>query len=251
MGIVGGGNARLSFVDLRLLRSLAAILKLRLPARRLNRALQRLGTPSNSLTTDGQSLYYRSNERLWNAETGQGQIDFDAGEALGEPESPLFLREQEEQQPSFLTSEEWCELGVSLEDVDIKSAQNAYVNAIHSDPKCVPARVNLGRLRQLEGQLSSAVRQYREAIRLDPQNPEALYNLATVFDDLDEKDVAIRYYQQASRGVPEAHLHLGRLLEEQDEPMRAQWHFRAWEKYAPFDYGYLFDEVDESPSDEY
>jgi len=251
MGIVGDANARITFVDLRLLRSFAALLKLRLPARRLNRALERMAAPSNSLTTDGQSLLYRRKSRLWDAETGQGHIEFGEAKASSKPESPVALHRDAGEEMMALSAEEWFQLGVKLECSDFKSSQRAYLKAIQSDSEYVAARINLGRLRQLRGQISSAVHQYREAIRLDPRNPEAFYNLATVFDDLGEREVAIKYYRIASRGVPEAHLHLGRLLEEQDQPMWATWHFNAWEKLAPYLEEHEFGNLHESPSDEY
>ena len=254
MGIVGDSGdsgVRLSFVDLRLLRSFAALLKLRLSARRLNRALAKLAVPSNSLTTDGRSLLYRRNQRLWDAETGQGHLNFDEAAASTETTSPINLPRQHEREPSPLTAEEWYQLGARLEYSDVTSAQGAYLKAIRCDPKCVPARINLGRLRQLRGQISSAVHHYREAIRLEPRNPEALYNLATVFDDLEEREAAIKYYQEASREIPEAHLHLGRLLEEQDDSMRAKWHFKVWEKFAPFHSAGETDAIDQDPSDEH
>jgi len=232
MGVVGEGEACISFIDLRLLRSFATLLKLRLPARRLNRALGRMSVPSNSLTTDGQYLLYRRNSRLWNAETGQGHIEFEEATAPSKSESPVMLREDVGQTQKALSAEQWYQLGVKQEYSDIKSSQNAYLKAIQSDPEYVAARINLGRLRQLRGQISSAVHQYRAVIRLEPRNLEAFYNLATVFDDLGEREVAIKYYQIASRGVPESHLHLGRLLEEQGQSMRATWHFKAWEKLA-------------------
>ncbi len=251
MGVVGDASARISFVDLRLLRSFATLLKLRLPARRLNRALERMSAPSNSLTTDGHSLLYRRNSRLWNAETGQGHIEFGEAHASSKSASPVVLHQDAGEQQLVLTAEEWFQLGVKLEYSDIKSSQSAYLKAIQSDPENVAARINLGRLRQLRGRISSAVHQYREAIRLDPQNPEAFYNLATVFDDLGERDVAIKYYRIASRGVPEAHLHLGRLLEERDQSTRATWHFKAWEKLAPYVDEYGSDDLNQSPSDEH
>jgi len=251
MGIVGDAQAGISFVDLRLLRSFATLLKLRLPARRLNRALERMSVPSNSMTTDGQSLLYRRNSRLWNAVTGQGQIEFDEATAPLKSEPPVMLHQEAEQGHLSHTAEDWYQLGVTLEHSDMKASQRAYLKAIESDPEYVAARINLGRLKQLRGQISSAVHQYREAIRLDPENSEAFYNLATVFDDLGEREVAINYYRIASRSVPEAHLHLGRLLEEQDQSMRAKWHFKAWEKSAPRAEGYEFDDLDESPSDEH
>ncbi len=251
MGVVGDAQAGISFVDLRLLRSFATLLKLRLPARRLNRALERMSVPSNSMTTDGQSLLYRRNSRLWNAVTGQGQIEFDEATAPLKSEPPVMLHQETQQGHLSRTAEDWYQLGVTLEHSDMKASQRAYLKAIESDPEYVAARINLGRLKQLRGQISSAVHQYREAIRLDPENSEAFYNLATVFDDLGEREVAINYYRIASRSVPEAHLHLGRLLEEQDQSMRAKWHFKAWEKSAPRAEGYEFDDLDESPSDEH
>lgn len=231
MGILGDSEGRMSFADLRLLRSLASLLSMRLSTRRLNRALERLGTPASSLATDGKSVLYRKNGDLWNPETGQRHIDFEAAEQWdGEaslvaiPEPPLIANNTDP------TAQEWHELALTLESADPKAAQDIYLKALRKDPRHVASHINLGRLRQLHGAITAAVRQYREALRIDPDNSEAVYNLATVFDDLEEKSAAIKYYEKASRQISEAHLHLGRLHEERGEPMRARWHFAVWER---------------------
>ena len=233
MGIVGDSEGRIRFVDLRLLRSLASLLATRLSARRLNRALERLGTPANSLATDGRSLLYRKHQALWHAETGQGQIDFEVADLSESARSGSLvkIRQTTRQNEGLGTNaEELHDLALSLEPTDPKAAQIAYLKALHQDPEHVSSHINLGRLRQLQGATSGAVRQYREALRIDPNNAEALYNLATVFDDLEESSVAIKYYERASREISEAHLHLGRLHEERGEIMRARRHFAIWER---------------------
>lgn len=232
MGVVGDAGGCLGFTDLRLLRSFATILKLGLSPRRLNRALEQQGLPTNSLTTDGQSLLYRRNQKLWNAETGQGHLDFDQKQPCLPSASLLSLSKTNSTAGQPLSVDEWYGLALSLELSNPEAAEDVYLRAIRTDPKHVPSRINLGRLRQLRGNVSSAVRQYREALRLEPDNPEALYNLATVFDDLEEGPVAIRYYQVASQSIPEAHLHLIRLYEEQKDSMRAKWHLVAWQRRA-------------------
>ena len=231
MGIIGDSEGRIRFVDLRLLRSLASILTTRLSARRLNRALERLDTPANSLTTDGKSLLHRKHQALWHTETGQGQIDFEAQEQSAHTGTLVKIRHTTRQNEGLETNaEELHDLALSLEPTDPKAAQTAYLKALHQDPEHVPSHINLGRLRQLQGAISGAVRQYREALRIDPNNSEALYNIATVFDDLEESSVAIKYYEKAAREISEAHLHLGRLHEERGEIMRARWHFAIWER---------------------
>lgn len=250
LGVVGGPDGRLGFVDLRLLRSFASILKLGVPARRLYRALEQHGLPANSLTTDGQSLLYRRDLKLWNAETGQGHIDFDEVQRAPQSATPLSFSEHTSKSELPTSVEQWYELAFSLEQSDPKAAQDIYLRAIHTDPGHVASRINLGRLRQLRGNISAAVRQYREALRLDPKNPEALYNLATVFDDLEECDVAIKYYQIASRNIPEAHLHLVRLYEEQKDTMRARWHLAAWQTQAFNRQEEECDKDHEGPADE-
>lgn len=232
MGIVGDAEGRIQFVDLRLLRSLASLLATRLSPRSLNRALERLGNlPANSLTTDGKSLLYRKHHGLWHTDTGQGQIDFEVGDQSKRLASLVKIRETLERSVgSESTAEEFYELGLSLETSDPKGAQAAYLKALHKDSAHIPSHINIGRLRQLQGAVSSAVRQYREVLRIDPNNTEALYNLATVFDDLEESGVAIKYYEKAAREVCEAHLHLGRIHEERGEQMRARWHFAVWER---------------------
>ena len=231
MGILGDVEDQISFVDLRLLRSLASLLSMRLSPRRLNRALERLGTPATSLATDGKSLLYRKNGELWNPETGQGQMDFEAAQKLDDGTSLANIGEAHSDLDSAdQTAEEWHELALTLESKDPKAAQAIYLKALRKDPKHVASHINLGRLRQLHGAITAAVRQYREALRIDPENSEAVYNLATVFDDLEESAAAIKYYEKASRQILEAHLHLGRLHEVRGEPMRARWHFAIWER---------------------
>lgn len=246
MDVVGDADGRLGFTDLRLLRSFASILKLGLSSRRLNRALEQHGLPTRSLTTDGQSLLYRRNQKLWNAETGQGHIDFDQTQLSPRSSTLVSLSDPPSATDVPRSVDEWYELALSLEQSDPKAAQDIYLRAIHADSSHVPSRINLGRLRQLRGNVSAAVRQYREALCLDPGNAEALYNLATVFDDLEESEVAIKYYQIASRSIPEAHLHLIRLYEERKDNMRAKWHLAAWQRQA-FNHG--GEEFDKDPTD--
>ena len=132
MGIIGDSEGRIRFVDLRLLRSLASILTTRLSARRLNRALERLDTPANSLTTDGKSLLYRKHQALWHTETGQGQIDFEAQEQSAHTGTLVKIRHTTRQNEGLETNaEELHDLALSLEPTDPKAAQTAYLKALH------------------------------------------------------------------------------------------------------------------------
>ncbi len=229
MGVVGGGENRLDFVDLRLLRSFATMLRLGLPARRLNRVLKRLGAPEKPLTTDGRFLLYRRHQELWNVETGQGHIDFSDA---GKPATLVHLANPASQKEGSPSADDWYQLALSLESSEPKSARDLYARALRTDDQHVPSRINLGRLWQLQGNLSAAVREYRAALSADPGNPEAIYNLATIFDDLEEGELAIRYYETVCDSIPDAHLHLVRLFEEQGNTMRAKWHLAVWQRGA-------------------
>ena len=78
-----------------------------------------------------------------------------------------------------------------------------YEQIIYIVPNCVQARINLGFLRQKQGELDAAILHYREALRLDPNISKTVYNLATVFQEKGDLEQAIEYYHKTLELQPD------------------------------------------------
>ena len=92
------------------------------------------------------------------------------------------------------------------------------------------ARINLGRLLHLDGQLKEAERLYREA-----RTSSALlsFNLAIVLEDL-EREEAVAAYRDALAQDPllhDAHFNLSRLHEKANRPREALRHLLAYRRH--------------------
>lgn len=121
--------------------------------------------------------------------------------------------------------------GYRLEDTDIVAARAAYLAALRVEEDHVEARINLGRLLHLEGQLQEAEKLYRQA-----KTPSALlsFNLATVLEDLDREEEAIAAYHEALALDPllhDAHFNLSRLYETTHRPRDALRHLLAYRRH--------------------
>jgi tetratricopeptide (TPR) repeat protein len=126
-----------------------------------------------------------------------------------------------------MSSDEWYNLGLDLEESDVARAPEAYRRAIEADPSNADAHVNAGRLQQLDGNLRNAKRHYELALRLAPEHQLANYNLGTLFDELDELVRAADYYRKAAT-IPDAHFNLARIAELSGDEMAARRHMRRY-----------------------
>ncbi len=178
---------------------------------------------------DGNNVVVREDSSVWNAESGQGHLDF----AVAELESSVAALDgrKREMLPATaeLDSDDWYNLGLDLEEIEPDRAPEAYLRAISLDPTNADAHVNLGRLYQMKGQLKVARRYYRKAIEFAPDHQLALYNLGTLFDELEELDTAAEYYRQALR-IPDAHYNLARICEMQGDELAALRHLRRYQQ---------------------
>lgn len=228
------GEYRFSFQDVVLLRTAKGLLDASVPARKAYKVLLKLKGELNALKSltavrifaDGANVVVREDNSLWNAETGQGHLDFsiDAGPA---DVATLGRQVPTDEEIDALDSDDWYNLGLDLEEVDPDRAPEAYQRAIALDPKNTDAYVNLGRLHQLHGQLKQAKKLYQTALEQMPEHPLALYNLGTLFDELEEYDTAIAYYRQALV-VPDAHFNLARIYELKGDELAALRHLRRY-----------------------
>ncbi len=244
------GQLRFSFQDMLVLKTAQHLLSGRLSPRRVFRllsSLQRLWAGEHGLSAlrvqlDGSRVMVKQHQSLWDAETGQGVLDF--GGALapaasapvvtlqpGQARAGAEVADRFQDLPDLddLDSDDWYNLGLDLEELDLAQAMDAYRQAIRLDPENVDAYVNLGRLKQLRGHMKSARHYYLLALQKMPDHQLALYNLGTLLDELELLDDAMAYYRQAHL-IPDAHYNLARIYEMLGDEFSAFRHFRRYEQ---------------------
>ncbi len=228
---------RFDFQDIVLLRTAKGLLDAHVSGRRARRALRKLRTELRSdmhagrpltavrIEADGASVVIREDQRAWNAESGQGHFVFanpllkHAVAHLIEP-GHLF-----DELDADLSSDEWYNLGLDLEDISPVDALEAYVRAVALDTGNADAHVNHGRLEQMRGALDEAIEAYRAALLHAPKHELAHYNLGTVYDERGEFELATQCYLNAP-GVADAHYNLARLYEMTGDEVSSQRHLR-------------------------
>ena len=229
------GEFRFSFQDVVLLRTAKRLLDAKVTTRKAYRALVKLkeelsqveSLSSVRIYANGPNVVVRDDNHVWEVETGQVALDFAVEEAVGRVEELSDAHLLDAARGSDLTSDEWYNLGLDLEEVEPIKAPDAYKEAIRIDPKNADAHVNLGRLYQLRGDLKHAKRHYELALTARPGHQLAYYNLGTVFDELDEIEKASDYYEKAL-GIPDAHYNLARICELNGDEVSALRHMRQY-----------------------
>jgi hypothetical protein len=229
------GEYRFSFQDVVLLRTAKGLLDSAITPRRALRVLTRLkrqmpGLPSLSsmrILKNGESVVVCSENRYWDAETGQVCFSFESPESVVQVSAILGGDLVVTCEAGQMTGDEWYNLGLDLEEADLDKAPEAYRRALELDPENADAHVNAGRLHQLKGNLRHAKRHYETALRLTPEHQLANYNLGTIFDELDELDRARVYYERAT-GIPDAHYNLARIAELDGDEISARRHMHRY-----------------------
>jgi tetratricopeptide (TPR) repeat protein len=211
------GRVNYSFQDLRVLRTVSALRAANIPTRKINRALQRLRAAgadesvfsSLSVAAMGDEVAVRDGRVMWESESGQYALPLDAGNAA---EVAMMNRDLTEPALASMADEHFAD-GFALEDSDTVAAQSAYTACLDIEPGHAEARINLGRLLHLRGQLAEAEGVYRAA-----EQPGAVlaYNLALLLEDLRRDQEAIASYREAVALDPQledAYFNLARLCE--------------------------------------
>lgn len=243
----GPGNAyRFTFQDIVLLRAARELRQAGVPARKVNRALERLRTqlPSGrplsavQISAAGERVVVRDAGALWEPDTGQVHFDFSVAE-LAERVAPFARAAAEERVAESgapgrkMDADDWYDLALDLEAVAPAKAREAYRRAIALNPGHPEAHLNLGRLLHEEGELREAESHYRQALAADPESPLAAYNLGVVLEDRNRPGEAAEAYRKAVKHDPdhaEAHFNLGRLYEQEGDEERAVRHLAAYRR---------------------
>jgi tetratricopeptide (TPR) repeat protein len=239
-GLLG---ASFRFADVVVLRSLAGLVAARVSPRSMRGALERLQRTGESLagvslTAQGRAVVVRDDAGLWDAETGQGCLDFarPAGE-LGEVVSLAARAPAPPAAPPLpaptqaLDADEWFDLAQGAEKDDPAAALEAYQQVLAISPTHYPTLVNIGRLWHESGETARAEASYRAALAAEPSLPLGRFNLAVLLDDTGRTDEAIACYRavlETDPGFADAHFNLARLYERVGDKLGAVRHLSRY-----------------------
>ena len=238
------GRLRFDFVDLVLLRTMRELLARKVPVRHIGRVLESLrrqigSRPLTQLSVyaDGARVVAWDGTTRWQPESGQFLFNFEAGQVVQRAGKIAQLPAPPPRSKlPRLSADEWCDLGIELEDDSPLEARAAYHHALDLSPGHVTARINLGRLLHSEGKLEGAESHYREALRHEPGNALACYNLGVLLEDLRRPDEALGCYERAVRSDPalaDAHYNLALLYERAGRKQDAVRHLAIFKRLAP------------------
>jgi tetratricopeptide (TPR) repeat protein len=210
--------------DLRLLRVAKALHSVRIPAPKILAALEEI-------------------EKVLPAEESGRAIVWEAGGAPHQLPSILDIRaptrttraRREAAERRRQEAAQHFENAVALEDSDLDAAREAYMAALASHGEHLEARINLGRLLHLQGDLAEAEKIYRAA-----KHSSALlsFNLGILLEDLSREEEAVVAYREALALDPsfhDAHYNLSRLHELADRPQEALRHLLAYRRHRERD----------------
>ncbi|MCK6548816.1 tetratricopeptide repeat protein [Myxococcota bacterium] len=236
------GEYRFTFQDLVLLRTAKGLVRAKLPARRVKRALTSLRRqlPSDrplsgvQIAAEGDTIVVRDGDAKWIPESGQVLFDFGVAE-LAEKVAPLAKKKADaaRKAESKLRAIDWFLLAVELEETSPHEAREAYRRALELEPDSLEARVNLGRLLHQLGQLADAEAEYRRAVELFPRDATAWFNLGVVLEDRGRLEESVGAYEivvELEPSLGDAYYNLARLYEDLGDSVRALRCLRAYKR---------------------
>jgi tetratricopeptide (TPR) repeat protein len=230
------GPTTYTFQDLLILRTASALKAAKISTPKITAALGNIRAtlpPGAVLTTlalaaSGKDLVVREGARTWEATSRQYPLP------LNEPTRATIsnLSAPRSRPQSHLEAESHYARGHALEESDVRAARAAYLDALNAHNEHIEARINLGRLLHLEGELHEAEKVYRAA-----KDSSALlsFNLAILLEDLNREEEAIAAYRAALAQDPnlhDAHFNLSRLHERAKQPKDALRHLLAYRRHV-------------------
>jgi tetratricopeptide (TPR) repeat protein len=144
--------------------------------------------------------------------------------------SVTALRRREASERKRLAAEQHFATALELEDSDVAAARAGYIAALSADNTHLEARINLGRLLHLNGELAEAEAVYRAARHA---SATLSFNLAILLEDLSREEEAVLAYREALALDPtlhDAHFNLSQLHERAQRPQEALRHLLAYRR---------------------
>jgi tetratricopeptide (TPR) repeat protein len=214
-----GRSARYSFDDLLTLKTAAALRAAKIPSRKIHGALRKLREilppemrlNAVALSSIGNAITARHGDAArWEVDTGQYALPLEPA-----PKSWAVQRLKDSNpahSPRDLAHLHF-ERAYSVEEQDPAAARIAYLRCLALDAGHIEARINLGRLLHIGGELQEAERVYRTGCH---SSALLLFNLAVLLEDTHRDSDAIQCYRDAlalDPTLPDAHFNLARLHE--------------------------------------
>lgn len=230
------GKTEFTFQDLLILRTASALKAARIPAAKIIEALGKIRAslpPGSVLTTlalaaSGKDLVLRDGSQEWEANSGQYPLPL----APHAKKSRVTVLAAPAKRPeAIVEADQHYSRGHALEETDLAGARAAYLAALNASSDHLEARINLGRLLHLAGELKEAEKIYRQARR---SSALLSFNLAILLEDLQREDEAVVAYREALAQDPsmqDAHFNLSRLHERANNPQDALRHMLAYRRY--------------------
>jgi tetratricopeptide (TPR) repeat protein len=229
------GTTSYTFNDVLMLRAAGALKAAKIPAPKIITALRNLrnALPPGSILTamalgaPGNDLTLREGASAWEVKSGTHAPPSER--LTSHTATPLAGRNP--RSARLAEAEAHYARGHALEDSDVDAARAAYLDALNAYSDHLEARINLGRLLHLKGELKQAEKVYRQA-----KSSSALlsFNLAILLEDLNREQDAIDAYREALAQDPhlyDAHFNLSRLHERAGQPREALRHLLAYRRH--------------------
>jgi tetratricopeptide (TPR) repeat protein len=229
------GKTSYTFQDLLILRTASALKAAKISTPKITAALGHIRAtlpPGSVLTTlalaaSGKDLLVRDGTQVWEANSRQFPLPLSESKAA----AVTALIPGSAPTPAHVEAETHYARGHALEESDVAAARAAYMDALNAHSDHLDARINLGRLLHLDGELKEAEAIYRAA----KQSSALLsFNLAILLEDLHREDDAIAAYREALAQDPslhDAHFNLSRLHERARQPKEALRHLLAYRRH--------------------
>jgi tetratricopeptide (TPR) repeat protein len=228
-----GKGVSYSLEDLLVMRTASALLAAKIPSQTVVEALSRI---RESLPT-GSSLGVLAMQPAVTREGSAAAKSRRGHQALPHivdhrPATEASLRRRAAAERKRLAAEQHFANAVELEESDVSAARSAYIQALRADRNHLEARINLGRLLHMNGELAEAEAVYRAARRASAM---LSFNLAILLEDLSREEEATLTYREALALDPalhDAHFNLSRLHERAERPQEALRHLLAYRRLA-------------------
>jgi tetratricopeptide (TPR) repeat protein len=229
------GKTSYTFQDLLILRTASALKAANISTPKITAALGNIRAalpPGSVLTTlalaaSGKDVVVREGSQVWEANSGQYALPLRESKDA----TVTTLMPSPSRPPAHVEAEGHYARGHALEESDVTAARAAYLDALNTHSEHVEARINLGRLLHLDGELKEAEKVYRAA-----RSSSALlsFNLAILLEDLNREGEAVAAYREALAQDPslhDAHFNLSRLHERAKQPRDALRHLLAYRRH--------------------